>query len=169
MGKRKSIGLPGGPNEFLIDITQYISVDGYRNDSPDKTNPVNFIPSGNISMKDVDFPIMGVDNLGNSQIMMPENEYQFPGDMVMETPMAQNGIEVPKRNGVRKNSDGSESTHLMATETLDGKNWFSFPTLFQDPDGAWVDMSNKPWKEAYEEAVKEEYKFYSYGDAMLIL
>ena len=96
MGKRKSIGLPGGPNEFLIDITQYISVDGYRNDSPDKTNPVNFIPSGNISMKDVDFPIMGVDNLGNSQMMMPENEYQFPGDMVMETPMAQNGIEVPK-------------------------------------------------------------------------
>ena len=152
MGKRKSIGLPGGPNEFLIDITQYISVDGYRNDSPDKTNPVNFIPSGNISMKDVDFPIMGVDNLGNSQMMMPENEYQFPGDMVMETPMAQNGIEVPKRQGARKNPDGSESTHLMATETLDGKNWFSFPTLFQDPDGTWVDMSNKPWKEAYEEA-----------------
>ena len=77
MGKRKSIGLPGGPNEFLQDITQYISVDGYRNDSPDKTNPVNFIPSGNISMKDVDFPIMGTNNLGNSQIMMPENEYQF--------------------------------------------------------------------------------------------
>ena len=40
----------------------------------------------------------------------------------------------------------------MATETLDGKNWFSFPTLFQDPDGTWIDMSNKPWKEAYEEA-----------------
>jgi predicted Zn-ribbon and HTH transcriptional regulator len=50
------------------------------------------------------------------------------------------------------NSDGSESTHLMATETLDGKNWFSFPTLFQDPDGTWIDMSNKPWKEAYKEA-----------------
>lgn len=71
-----------------------------------------------------------------------------------ELPMAQTGIEVPKRQGVRKNPDGTESTHLMATETLDGKNWFSFPTLFQDPDGTWVDMSNKPWKEAYEEAKK---------------
>lgn len=91
MGNKKSIGLPGGPNEFLQDITQYISVDGYRRDSVDKTNPVNFIPSGDISMKDVDFPIMGTDNLGNSQMMFPENEYQFPGDMVMEVPQAQWG------------------------------------------------------------------------------
>jgi len=91
MGNKKSIGLPGGPNEFLQDITQYISVDGYRRDSVDKTNPVNFIPSGDISMKDVDFPIMGTDNLGNSQMMFPENEYQFPGDMVMEVPQAQFG------------------------------------------------------------------------------
>ena len=91
MGNKKSIGLPGGPNEFLQDITQYISVDGYRRDSDDKTNPVNFIPSGDISMKDVDFPIMGTDNLGNSQMMFPENEYQFPGDMVMEVPEKQLG------------------------------------------------------------------------------
>ena len=34
-----------------------------------------------------------------------------------------------------------ESTHLYAAETLDGNNWFAFPTLFQDPDGTWVDMS----------------------------
>ena len=93
MAKKKSIGLPSGPNEYLQNITQFISVDGYRNDSPDKTNPVNFIPSGSISMKDVDFPIMGTDNLGNSQMMLPENEYQFPGDMVMEIPQAQFGIK----------------------------------------------------------------------------
>jgi len=86
------------------------------------------------------------------QRMYPGAEYQFPGNRVFEIPMAQNGIEVPKRQGSRKNPDGTESTHLMATETLDGKNWFSFPTLFQDPDGSWVDMSNRPWQEAYEEA-----------------
>ena len=38
MGNKKSIGLPGGPNEFLQDITQYISVDGYKNDSPAQKN-----------------------------------------------------------------------------------------------------------------------------------
>ena len=106
-------------------------------------------------MKDVDFPIMGTDNLGNSQMMMPENEYQFPGDIVMEVPMAQTGIEVPKRQGVRDNGDGSVSTHLMATETFDDVNWFSFPTLFQNEDGTWVDMSEQAkidWKPVYEEA-----------------
>lgn len=172
MGKRKSIGLPGGPNEFLQDITQYISVDGYRNDSPDKTNPVNFIPSGNISMKDVDFPIMGTDNLGNSQIMMPENEYQFPGDMVMETPMAQYGIEnkypLPKRNGVRLNYDtegnvNGESSHLMKAEVVDGK-WYGFPSLFQNSNGEWIDMSGeKDWMNIYNEA-KKRGELIEFGD-----
>lgn len=43
----------------------------------------------------------------------------------------------------------------MATET-DGKgNWFSFPTLFQNEDGTWLDMSEgEDWESAYEEAKK---------------
>ena len=145
-------GLPGGPNEYITHVSGIFSTEGYKRNSPDVNNPYNIIPSGNITMKGVDFPVMGTDNLGNSQMMMPGNNYQFPGDSVLEVPMAQAGYEVPKRNGVRDNGDGSESTHLMATETLDGKNWFSFPTLFQDPDGTWIDMSTKPWKEAYKEA-----------------
>ena len=78
MKNKKSIGLPGGPNEFLKDITQYISVEGYKRYSKDINNPVNIIESGSITMEDVDFPVMGTDNLGNSQIMMPGNNYQFP-------------------------------------------------------------------------------------------
>lgn len=102
MGKKKSIGLPGGPNEFLQDITQYISVEGYKSYSPDKNNPVNIIESGSITMQDVDFPVYGVDNLGNEQMMLPENDYQFPGDIVMEMPMlAKNGRELPTaQNGI---------------------------------------------------------------------
>lgn len=56
------------------------------------------------------------------------------------------------RVGVRRNQDGSVSTHLYATETIDGKKWVSFPTLFQDPDGTWVDMSGGDWQDAYMEA-----------------
>ena len=59
---------------------------------------------------------------------------------------------VPPRKGVRKNPDGSHSTHLMAAETFDGKNWVVFPTLFQNPDGSWIDMSNEPREKAYKEA-----------------
>ena len=54
---------------------------------------------------------------------------------------AQTGIEfeAPKRKDVRNNPDGSHSTHIMKTETIDGINWVSFPTLFQNEDGSWDD------------------------------
>ena len=93
MGKRKSIGLPGGPNEYITHVSQVFSTDGYKRNSPDVNNPFNIINSGNITMEDVDFPIIGIDNLGNSQIMMPGGEYEFPGDKVFELPMAQDGDE----------------------------------------------------------------------------
>ena len=164
MENRKSIGLPGGPNEFLKEITQHISVEGYKRYSEDVNNPYNIIESGNITMEDVDFPVKGTDNLGNEQMMMPGMNYQFPGNQVFEVPMAQYGFEnkyaLPVRNGVRLNYDeegnvNGESTHIMRTETLDGKNWFSFPSLFQNEDGTWVDMSTsleKDWMPVYEEA-----------------
>ena len=89
-------GLPGGPNEMFTYTTGVFSTDtfsteGYKRNSPDVNNPYNIIPSGNITMKDVDFPVHGVDNLGNEQMMMPGNDYQFPGDMVFETPMYKKG------------------------------------------------------------------------------
>jgi len=156
MAKKKSIGLPGGPNEYITHVSEIFSTEGYKRNSPDVNNPYNIIPSSNITMEGVDFPVRGYGNNGVVHDMKPgvKNYNYGDADHVVEVPMAQNGIEVPKRKGVRNNPDGSESTHLMATETLDGKNWFSFPTLFQDPDGTWIDMSNKPWQEAYEEAKK---------------
>lgn len=89
--KTERRGLPGGPNEFLQNITQYISVEGYKSDSPDVNNPFNIIESSNITMEDVNFPVMGTDNLGNTKMMMPGMNYKFPGDMVLEIPMAQEG------------------------------------------------------------------------------
>ena len=81
-------------------------------------------------------------------------------------PKAQYGINgkfsLPIRKGVRSNYNDQgnvvgESSHIMATET-DGKgNWFSFPTLFQDEDGTWIDMSEQAkqnWEPVYEEAKK---------------
>ena len=58
------------------------------------------------------------------------------------------------RMGVRQNPGGSVSTHKYATETLDGENWFSFPTLFQNPDSSWIDMEGDDWYPAYEEALR---------------
>jgi hypothetical protein len=84
-------------------LMKFISTQGYKNTSPDVNNPVNVIPSNRITMKDVDFPVKGVDNLGNEQIMMPGGEYLFGGDYVIETPMKASGGEMIRR------ADGSYS------------------------------------------------------------
>lgn len=63
-----------------------ITKTGYRRNSPDVNNDFNIIPSNRISMQDVDFPVFGVDNMGNSQMMYPGGEYEFQGDYVTELP-----------------------------------------------------------------------------------
>jgi hypothetical protein len=104
-------GLPGGPNEKLF------STDGYRSTSPDVNNPFNIIPSGNITMKEKDGtplrkgPLMGTDNLGNSQMMFPGADYQFPGNMVTETPLA-------KKGGQFQNSNIYATNKLFAVNKL---------------------------------------------------
>ena len=60
---------------------------GYLPNSPDRNNDMNIIPSNQITMKNVPFPILGVDNMGNQQMMMPGREYTFPGQYVTEIPM----------------------------------------------------------------------------------
>lgn len=94
MANKKSIGLPGGPNEYITDISEYLSVEGYKFNSPDVDNPFNIIESGSITMEDVEFPVLGTDNLGNTQMMQPGMNYEFPGNMVFETPMAKSGGSV---------------------------------------------------------------------------
>jgi hypothetical protein len=72
------------------------SKNGYKRNSKDKNNPYNIIPSSRISMKDVDFPVLGVDDLGYSELMTPGGEYEFPGNKVLEVPLAQLGGDLPK-------------------------------------------------------------------------
>ena len=61
------------------------STQGYKKNSPDVDNPVNIIPSGDITMKGVEFAVKGTDNLGNTKIMKPGKDYKFPGTIVTET------------------------------------------------------------------------------------
>ena len=99
-------GLPGGPNEQFTYVTGVFSTDGYRYDSPDVNNIYNVIPSGNISMREKNGeplkkgPILGIDNLGNRELMQPGFDYQFPGDQVFELPMAQIGKETKKNTSI---------------------------------------------------------------------
>lgn len=48
-------------------------------------------PTGRITMKGVGYPVMGVDETGHAQMMMPGGEYLFPGNFVYEHPIVKNG------------------------------------------------------------------------------
>lgn len=69
-----------------------LSTTGYKRNSPDKDRPYNVIPSGEITMKNVDFPVYGIDNKGNSKVMKPGKDYSYPGDTVLEIPMKKSTI-----------------------------------------------------------------------------
>ena len=63
---------------------------------------VTRIPSNRITMQGVNYPVLGVDNTGYKQMMLPGGEYRFPGSNVTEYPiMAQSGSAEPP-DGMRK-------------------------------------------------------------------
>ena len=69
----------------LPGLLKKFSTTGYKRNSPDVNKKENIIPSGDITMKGVDFKVKGVDNLGNTKIMKPGKDYKFPGTIVRET------------------------------------------------------------------------------------
>jgi hypothetical protein len=40
----------------------------------------------------VEFPVLGIDNKGNSKVMKPGKDYSYPGDTVLEIPMKKSTI-----------------------------------------------------------------------------
>ena len=74
-------------NSPLKGMLNRFSTQGYKKNSPDVGNPFNVIPSGDITMEGVDFPVRGTDNLGNTKIMQPGKNYKFKGSSVLEVPI----------------------------------------------------------------------------------
>lgn len=67
------------------------STQGYKKNSPDKNNDFNIISSSNITMKGVNHPIIGIDSTGFQQLMMPNKDYRFNSEHVLEIPLRQQG------------------------------------------------------------------------------
>lgn len=64
---------------------------------------VTTIPSNNITMKGVDYPVIGVSDTGDTKYMLPNMDYTFNGNYVTEYPINyQNGGHVYQRgtNGI---------------------------------------------------------------------
>ncbi len=77
------------------------------------------IPSNEITMEGVPYPVYGIDNTGYAQVMQPGADYTFPGDYVDEYPMAKKGGSLPKRPKKKNKKAWSrsiEATNILFTE-----------------------------------------------------
>jgi len=64
---------------------------------PGKITKIN---SPNITMKGVGFPVLGVSDIGDTKMMLPNQDYTFDGNSVTEFPLAKSGIHInPKNKG----------------------------------------------------------------------
>jgi hypothetical protein len=57
----------------------------------DYPGQVTRIPGNQITMKNVPYPVLGIDDQGNQQMMFPGQDYVFPGSYVTEYPQMQEG------------------------------------------------------------------------------
>lgn len=82
--------------EYIFEETECVKDNRGQWDHPGKCTLIN---SSNITMVGVEFPLLGIDETGHFKLMLPNNNYKFPGKKVFEIPL----------NGKYKN---------MATELL---------------------------------------------------
>lgn len=68
-----------------------VSKTGYKKNSKDKNQPSLLIPSNRITMKDVEFPVLGISDTGDVRIMSPGEEHIFNGNYVYELPVKKGG------------------------------------------------------------------------------
>jgi hypothetical protein len=66
----------------------YNTKTGYLKNSPDVNKSQNVIQGGHITMKGVEFKVLGIDDKGYAKIMYPGYDYIFPhARYVTETPI----------------------------------------------------------------------------------
>lgn len=74
------------------------SITGYKSNSKDRFEPMLEIPSNNITMQNVKFPILGIGDDGSIKMMKPGKNYVYPNaKSVTEIPIKQKGGTIMKK------------------------------------------------------------------------
>ena len=64
----------------------------------DYPGQVTKIPSNNITMKGVNYPVLGVSDTGDTKLMQPNGEYHYNGNSVTEYPIYQDGGSIKTKD-----------------------------------------------------------------------
>ena len=108
---------------------------------------VTIIPSSDITMKGVNYPVLGIDDLGNQQMMMPGQDYTFPGNYVTEYPQMGKGGQMIKRK------DGSYSQRGLWDNIRANKGSGKKPTkqMLEQERKIKAKMKNGGWLDQYQD------------------
>ena len=119
------------------------------------------IGSNKITMQGVDYPVLGISDTGDMQMMYPNQEYEYDGESVTEYPMAQDGRQVAyvdsvlnankdlnwvkrlydvNRKSIMLPGQKDPSTHFM--ESGDGR---VYPTVVEMPNGKLKHLGDKAY------------------------
>jgi len=95
---------PNDPNVYVVGTTQPNKL---WSNSYAKGGPIvspygqwkypgkdTIIPSNNITMDNVNYPVLGISDTGDTKVMMPWNDYQFRGSVVYEHPLIGNQFQL---------------------------------------------------------------------------
>jgi len=125
-----------------------VSKTGYKKNSKDKNEPALVIPSNRITMKDVEFPVIGISDTGDIRKMEPGEEHLYSGNFVYEIPMARYGGDpsIPDLS-----NRGWLSKYQTAGEVKPTSN-FTLPSL--DPQAQQSVDYAKGW-EKYNKGVEQ--------------
>ena len=70
--------------EHIMDELECVVDNRGQWDHPGKCTMIN---SNAITMTDVSYPLIGIDDTGHTKLMLPDNNYKFPGKRVFEIPI----------------------------------------------------------------------------------
>jgi hypothetical protein len=93
---------------------------GYTKGTSTESNPYNIIPSNQITMENVEYPVLGIPNNGNPILMLPDNNYSFPNsNYVTEIPMGQKGGKIVNKKVKIKSIPLAQKGKLIKHDELD--------------------------------------------------
>ena len=127
----------------------------------DHPGEITEIGSNQITMQGVPYPVLGISDTGDMQMMYPDEEYEYDGESVTEYPMAQDGRQVAyvdsvlnankdlnwvkrlydvNRKSMMLPGQKDPSTHFM--ESGDGR---VYPTVVEMPNGKLKHLGDKAY------------------------
>jgi hypothetical protein len=89
------------------------------------------IPSNQITMQGVDYPVLGISDTGDTQMMYPNQDYTYDGESVTEYPMMQGGGKVSLRSLINNDDLKAKSDATKIVKALAPNKVVGSPTRNQ--------------------------------------